>query len=66
MLKCSPFCVETQTGKLELTKGAYLTLQKRKTSTFRTITKTKPIKKPSCNPTVKKCSRCTRHNSYGH
>lgn len=45
MFKNSPFCIETQLGKLELTKGAYLTLQKRKSSTFRTLAKTKVITK---------------------
>jgi len=47
MHKASPFYVETYAGRLELTKGAFLTLQKRKNSTFRTLpkTKTKPILK---------------------
>lgn len=26
----SPFCIDTHSGKLELTKGAYLTMLKRK------------------------------------
>ena len=35
------YCVETNSGKLELSKGAYLTMMKRKTN--KTLTKRKPI-----------------------
>jgi len=55
--KGSPFYVETQLGKLELTKGAYLTLQKRKASTLRTLTKTKPINKNTPKSTLKRFLR---------
>jgi hypothetical protein len=41
MQKASPFYVETYAGRLELTKGAFLTLQKRKNSTFKTVARTK-------------------------
>jgi hypothetical protein len=41
MQKASPFYVETYAGRLELTKGAFLTLQKRKNSALRTLQKTK-------------------------
>ena len=54
MNKGSPFYVETYLGKLELTKGAYLTLQKRKSSTIRTLEKTKIIVKECSKPTVKR------------
>lgn len=54
MYKHSPFYVETQLGKLELTKGSYLTLQKRKNSAFRTLAKTKVILKDCPKPTVKR------------
>ena len=57
MLKASPFFVETHQGKLELTKGAFLTLQKRKQTTLRTLAKTKTINKPSPKPTVRRCTR---------
>lgn len=57
MNKGSPFCVETNLGKLELTKGNFLTLQKKKMSTLRTLAKTKIICKESLNPTVKRCAR---------
>lgn len=39
----SPFCIQTESGKLELTKGSYLTLQKRKSEIFKTVKKTKQI-----------------------
>lgn len=35
------YCIETNSGKLELSKGAYLTMMKRKTN--KTLTKRKPI-----------------------
>jgi hypothetical protein len=54
MNKGSPFYVETHIGKLELTKGAYLTLQKRKCSTIRTLEKTKMIIKECSKATVKR------------
>ncbi len=57
MNKTSPFSVDTNAGPLQLTKGAFLTLQKRKNSTFRTLSKTKPILKDSCKPTVKRLYR---------
>ena len=57
MNKTSPFSVDTNTGPLQLTKGAFLTLQKRKNSTFRTLFKTKPILKDSSKPTVKRFYR---------
>ena len=63
MSKGSPFYVETQLGKLELTKGAFLTLQKRKSSTLRTLVKTKSILKESCKPTVKRRLRVQRECS---
>ena len=37
------YCIETNSGKLELMKGAYLTLKKRKTTLEKTIKKTKTI-----------------------
>lgn len=39
----SPYCVTTNSGKLELTKGAYLTLMKRKNSICKTLQKSKII-----------------------
>lgn len=39
----SPYYVTTNSGKLELTKGAYLTLMKRKSSICKTLQKSKPI-----------------------
>jgi|688.fasta_scaffold1210266_2 hypothetical protein len=65
MLKDSPFYVETHLGKLELTKGAFLTLQKRKQSTLRTLAKTKIIAKEEPKPTVRRCTRerCLAGNS---
>ena len=35
------YCIETTEGKLELSKGAYLTMMKRKNT--KTLTKRKPI-----------------------
>lgn len=60
MNKNSPFCVETQLGKLELTKGNYLTLQKRKSSTFRTLPKTKIIIKDCGKATLKRTRGCSQ------
>ena len=37
------YCVETKKGKVEVSKGAYLTILKRKTTTKKTPTKTKLI-----------------------
>ena len=37
------YCVETEQGVLEVTKGVYLTMLKRKCSTIKTLTKHKPI-----------------------
>lgn len=39
----SPFCIDTHCGQLELTKGSYLTLLKRKGEIFGTVKKTKHI-----------------------
>jgi hypothetical protein len=39
----SPYYVTTNSGKLELTKGAYLTLMKRKNSICKTLQKSKTI-----------------------
>lgn len=39
----SPYYVTTNSGKLELTKGAYLTLMKRKNSICKTLQKSKQI-----------------------
>ena len=39
----SPYYVTTNSGKLELTKGSYLTLMKRKNSVAKTLQKSKPI-----------------------
>lgn len=61
MFKNSPFYVETNLGKLELTKGAYLTMQKRKNSTIKTLVKTKAITKDSNKPTVRRTLR-PRHD----
>lgn len=54
MCKGSPFYIENHLGKLELTKGAYLTLQKRKASTLRTLTKTRFITKETPKHTRKR------------
>ena len=56
MFKESPFCIETNSGKIELTKGNFLALQKRKQSTLRTLAKTKPIAKECSKSTVKRSS----------
>lgn len=45
MLKGSPFCIQTNLGRLELTKGAFLTLQRRNCLALHTAAKTKPIAK---------------------
>ena len=37
------YCVETEQGMLEVSKGVYLTILKRKCSTIKTLTKHKPI-----------------------
>ena len=37
------YCVETNAGKLELSKGAYLTMLKRKGVPTKTLAKMKPI-----------------------
>ena len=50
----SPYCVETISGTLELTKGTYLTMLKRKESTVKTLAKTKPIARLTATRTVKK------------
>lgn len=42
----SPFCIDTHCGQLELTKGSYLTLLKRKNEVFGTVKKTKHISYP--------------------
>ena len=39
----SPYSIETISGTLELSKGAYLTMMKRKNSTIKTLCKSKPI-----------------------
>ena len=67
MSKGSPFCVQTNLGKLQLTKGAFLTLQKRKNSTLRTLAKTKVISKDCLKSTVKRYARakdllCSRYD----
>ena len=50
----SPYCIDTECGKLELMKGAYLALQKRKSSTMKTIEKSKAIYHFGSKKTVKK------------
>lgn len=52
----SPYYVTTNSGKLELTKGAYLTLMKRKNSICKTLQKSKPISQSykSNKKTIKK------------
>ena len=45
MCKGSPFYIQTHIGRLELTKGTYLTLQKRHNSALGTIPKNKTIAK---------------------
>lgn len=57
----SPYCIETESGKLELMKGAYLTLLKRKSSTIRTMEKSKPI----CHFGNKKTVKKNMTSSYG-
>lgn len=37
------YFIETQSGKLQLTKGTYLTLLKRKSSVLKTLHKTNPL-----------------------
>jgi hypothetical protein len=37
------YCVETKAGKLEVSKGAYLTMMKRKNNAVKTLAKRKPI-----------------------
>lgn len=56
----SPYSVETLVGTLELSKGAYLTMMKRKNSTIKTLCKSKQISH-SCNvkPTMKKSKKLT-------
>ncbi len=66
MYKESPFCIQNHLGKLELTKGNYLALQKRKLTTLRTLAKTKPISKDS-KSTVKRSTRnvmSSKHHQY--
>ena len=51
----SPYCVQTISGTLELTKGTYLTMLKRKQSTIKTLIKSKPISRlTNSKQTVKK------------
>lgn len=59
MLKGSPFCIETNLGRLELTKGAFLTLQRRNHLALHTAAKTKTISKEHNKTTVKR-----RHQQY--
>lgn len=66
MLKGSPFCIETNLGRLELTKGAFLTLQRRNHLALHTAAKTKPINKDHNKTTVKRRhmeyeGKCTRY-----
>jgi hypothetical protein len=56
----SPYCVTTNSGKLELTKGAYLTLMKRKSSICKTLQKQKPI----INQSYKQSNKKTIKKSY--
>lgn len=57
----SPYCIDTESGKLELMKGAYLTLLKRKSSTMKTIEKSKAI----CHFGNKKTVKKNMTKSYG-
>lgn len=50
----SPYCVDTEAGPLELTKGTYLTMLRRKSSVTRTLTKTKPIAHFHSKKTIKR------------
>lgn len=51
----SPYSIETASGSLELTKGTYLTLLRKKPSAIKTLIKSKPISHFSNNKnTVKK------------
>lgn len=66
MLKGSPFCIQTNLGRLELTKGAFLTLQRRNCLALHTAAKTKPIAKEHTKTTVKRRHqehevKCTRY-----
>ena len=53
------YFIETQSGKLQLTKGTYLTLLKRKSSALKTLDKSKPLYSAYNKKTIKK------HYSHG-
>ena len=54
----SPYSIETLQGTLELSKGAYLTMIKRKNSTIKTLCKSKPISHSNnFKPTLKKSKK---------
>lgn len=65
----SPYYVTTNSGKLELTKGCYLTLMRRNNSVAKTLQKTKPISHSHRNNkrTLKKTYNCWKqkvHSSH--
>lgn len=64
----SPYYVTTNSGKLELTKGAYLTLMKRKSSICKTLQKSKPISHSykQNKKTIKKSYNEWKEKMYSH
>ena len=58
----SPYCVTTNLGKLQLSKGAFLTLMKRKNSICNTLQKSKKI---ICSSKNNKKTLKKSYNNYG-
>lgn len=61
------YCVETGEGYLELTKGAYLAMVRRKNSASKTLPKHKPINSHAClEGTVKKMKVKNHERNFEH
>lgn len=62
----SPYYVTTNSGKLELTKGSYLTLMKRNHSVAKTLQKSKLLSQSikQCKKTIKKIYHPTKSKLY--
>ena len=62
------YCLDTGSGQIELSKGAYLTMLKRKLPTIKIVNKHKPINSHWCDkktvkkPLVKSVGRSIRRN----
>ena len=58
------YFIDTSNGKIEVSKGAYLTFIKRKGSTIKTTRKTKSIGRITSNLTVKKSFTHSKARSF--